>query len=249
MKFLSALIVAISLAFAAQSTSAAIINLSDGNTEAEFDTTNLGQTELSVEGADQLVQHTFFVSFDGGATTANVTSLPEDAVVASNTDLDLELDTLTVVYDDPSGQGRFTIQKSTTIVGGQVGSNTADMAEVFRFDNLSDDPINFEVAYFANYDLNGSNAGDSIVMLNPNAVLQSDGGFSAEAAFATAPDTFVFGSPDVTFTGNYARTVQPGGSFVFSSNTVLVVPEPGTIALGLAGLALIGMSRDLRRHS
>ena len=81
------------------------------------------------------------------------------------------MDTRFVKYDG----GSFEIELRFILDGGRPGSGSSDMAELISINNLSGDPLDISFFQYANFDLGGVPAGDTVVFTNPNTVRQSKG--------------------------------------------------------------------------
>lgn len=159
---------------------------------------------------------------------------------------------------------RFDI--TYTLIGGAPGSGTSDIGEIVRVQNLTEQPLDFHLFEYDDFDLNATAGGDSALLLNGSTIMQWEN--LTTAMVGTVPpfdrweidffpnilakltdgvadnlsnSTSPFGPGDVTFAMQWDRTIAPRGTFLMSKNKrIEVVPEPATLAalgLGLAALA------------
>lgn len=153
-----------------------------------------------------------------------------------------------------------------TLIGGAPGSGTSDIGEIVRVQNLTDQPLDFHLFEYDDFDLNETSGGDSAALLNGSTIMQWENlttamvgtvppfdrweidffpNILAKLTDGVADDlsnmTSPFGPGDATFAMQWNRTIVPNGTFIMSKNKrIEVVPEPATLAalgLGLAALA------------
>jgi hypothetical protein len=153
-----------------------------------------------------------------------------------------------------------------TLIGGAPGSGTSDIGEIVRVQNLTDQPLDFHLFEYDDFDLNGTAGGDNALLLNgstimqwenlttamvgtvppfdrweidfwPNIIAKLNDGVADNLSNMTSP----LGPGDLSFAMQWDRTIAPRGTFLMSKNKrIEVVPEPATLAalgLGFAALA------------
>jgi hypothetical protein len=252
-----------------QASVAGLFTLVDDNASMTFDTSAANNaTSWSVDGVNQLHQQAFWYRI-GNAAEQSVHSLPIAFEVASDTNVDPNVDTLFVRY---VGAG-FQIDVRYSLDGGLAGSRASDMAEQISISNTGAAALDFHFFQYADFDLNGTAAGDSAFFPNSNAVRQSEGALSVsetvitpvpshrEIAFVpttlnqlsdgaptTLSDTSVLGAGDVSWAFQWDFVLQPGGTYQISKDKHLSgIPEPAAAMLLNIGVAMLMAARRSRR--
>ncbi|MFH1730893.1 MAG: hypothetical protein ABIF82_04475, partial [Planctomycetota bacterium] len=95
-----------------------------------------------------------------------------------------------IKYAEP----RLSIDVTYLLVSG-AGLASADITEIVKIANLTDDEITFSFFQYSNFDLGGDADDDSIEITGGNTVLQSDGGGH------TLSETVVSNHPDLSEVG------------------------------------------------
>lgn len=175
------------LGFGSSVSHAVVVTLSNQNSTAVFHTEasdggELGLNTWSVDGTDQIFQQWFWYRtasqtrewpIDGTGPLAHVSSTSLDL------DGDLADDFLVARYRDGETAitpETFTIEMRYLLTGGSAGSSNSDIVEVIRIQNLGNDPLDFHLFQYVDFDLN-ANAGDDKVVLTGspvNTATQSD---------------------------------------------------------------------------
>ncbi|MBN1341093.1 MAG: PEP-CTERM sorting domain-containing protein [Phycisphaerae bacterium] len=249
---------------------AAVFTLSDENSAATIDTTNLagpsGLNSWSVDGTDHLNELWFWYRL-GSAAETNLASLPIDVQGTTDTDFDGDPDVLFVRY---LGSG-FEVEVRFSLQGAALGSGTSDISEQITINNTGVSSLNFHVFQYADFDLGGDASGDTVAFASSNTVNQMDGAIALsetivspmasriEAALTPvtrnslddgAPTTLSnvasAGPGDATWAFQWDFVLGAGDTFQIIKDKQLIVPEPTTLGLlGLGALALVngGMSR------
>jgi hypothetical protein len=175
------------LGFGSSVSHAVVVTLSNDNSTAVFHTEasdggDLGLNTWSVDGTDQIFQQWFWYrtasqtqefAIDGTGPLAHV----------STTSLDLDGtpgdDFMVARYRDgetTTTPETFSVEFRYLLTGGTAGSSNSDIVEVIRIQNLGNDPMDFHLFQYVDFDLN-SNAGDDKVVLTGspvNTATQSD---------------------------------------------------------------------------
>jgi hypothetical protein len=254
--------------------SATLFTLNDGNSSIDFDTSSsTNSSNWVVDGVNHLTSQAFWYRV-GNAAEQPLNSVPHPNELASNTDFDPGLDTLTIQYD---GVG-FTVTVSYSLAGGAPGSLVAGMTENITINNNGIGNLDFHFFQYSDFDLLGTAGNDGAIFTNVNAVQQFDGNLAlAETVTTIAPnhreiggvptivnklndgvattlsDTPPIGLPTL-LPGNYSWAYQwdlliPAGGSVHigKAKNIAFVPEPCSALLGsLGALALFG-ARARRR--
>jgi MYXO-CTERM domain-containing protein len=164
-----------------------VVTLSNGNSSATFKTTFVGPGELglnnwTVDGTNHMWQQWFWYrtgsqtrewAIDGSGPLGHVSS------TALDTDGDTSDDFLIARYRDvetTTTPETFSVEMRYLLTGGSAGSSTSDIVEVIRIQNLGNEPMDFHLFQYVDFDLNDSFADDKIVLTGSpvNTATQSD---------------------------------------------------------------------------
>jgi hypothetical protein len=140
--------------FAAQSSQAWTYNLSNANSSVTIKADgNYGMSDWTVDCVPQLYRQWFWYRKGnvGGEKTINQL----DLVSAEQT----SASTLTTLYKK---HNQFTIEVSYTLLGGAEGSGSSTIGEQIKITNLSDNLLDFHFFQYVDFDLGGSNLGDTV---------------------------------------------------------------------------------------
>jgi hypothetical protein len=149
----------------------ATFTLTDKNSTAQIETeAQSGMFNWLVDGQDQVFQQWFWFRV-GNTAEQSIDVLPSNAN-ASNTDFDPGNETLSVQY---LGSG-FTIEIQYSLLGGSLGSNTADIAETIAITNTSGSALDFHFFQYSDFDLGANASPDTVSLVNANTVSQIDSG-------------------------------------------------------------------------
>ncbi len=238
------------------------INLSNGNTTATIDpTTNplsflRGMNSWEVDGVDQLFQQWYWFRI---GNTAERTIDSGAALSVSG----LTANTATITYIHSSVRFDLTF----TLVGGVAGSGTADVSEIMRVTNLTNQVLDLHLFEYDDFDLDGTFGGDSAVRLDPSSIRQSDAISSVTVGAVPAashwqigavPSIFdaiedgvattlsdsgsPFGPGDASFAMQWDVSMNSHSSFLMSKNKIVTaVPEAASMAI--LGLGTVGLLR------
>jgi len=176
----------------------------------------------------------------------------------------------TLTYTD--SQGRFAIETMLILAGGD-GFHSADLAEIVKIINLSNDPITFSLFEYGDYNLAGDPVDVSLTIAGGNTAQQGGVGNWMIASM----ESVVTGPPDLCEAGTYSDTldkledgdiddlnnvltagagdctwafewlnqeVDPLQALIVSRDTVIrTEPVAEPAGLGLIGLALLGLRK------
>jgi hypothetical protein len=147
---------------------AAIISLTDKNSAIDINTGDGvggcvgaactgGVTKWSVDGVDQLSLEWFWFSVSE-APEVRIDTLPLVFSIATNNNPDAGLDAATLIY----GNSALEIQVTFGLLGGSLGSSFSDLTEQIRVENLSDEPLMISIYEYSDFDLDGTELGDTL---------------------------------------------------------------------------------------
>ena len=273
--FCGALIFFLVAACAAIPSRAATFTLTDGNSNASFDTgSQSGAYSWNVDGVSQLYQQWFWFRV-GNTAESSIDTIPIGVQGATDANFDGFNDTLFTAYN---GAG-FTLHLRYGLNGGNFGSGAADLSEQISIHNNTASNLDFHFFQYSDFDLQGNISTDSAVFSNANTVQQVNGsnrisetvvtpvashrelGFypsilnslndGLPTTLSDTPIGVVVGPGDLSWAYQWDVTIAPNATFQISKdkNLHLIVPEPSSIALaafGFAGLMAWGWRR--RKH-
>jgi hypothetical protein len=235
------------------------ISLNDGGSQVDIQSTGTGAGNAFnwfVGAVDHLYQEEYFFRTDDNSPFERLTALGSTFVVKPLANF--------AVFTYAGGG--FKVDVSYILSG---VSNGADMAETVVVTNTGRQASHFELVEYDDFDLNGTNNGDTAKIMDAHAIMQWDANVAISAEVATAPAAnfmevdrfsqlrdkilFVGGnldptnnggiySGDATFGFQWAVDIAPGHSFIMSKDKLLAVPEPGTLA-AFAGLLAVALRR------
>jgi hypothetical protein len=232
-----------------------------GNSQVLIDTNSPnGVVQWVVDGVNQLSQQQWFVGLGAGPQIP-VGFVPSSVIGATQNFVD-------ILYNG----GPWSLEATYTLSGGQFGTRMSDLVEQATFNNLTGSLQTLRLYLYANFDLNGSHAGDSVTLEFLHHAVQTGKGMMSDTVLgpnATHDEANVFPSTLLhllgpTYTLNDASTAGPGdvtwafewivdvpahGSFQVSLDKLIQpapVPVPPSVILlgsGLLGLAGIRFRR------
>jgi hypothetical protein len=166
---------------------AAVVTLSSDNSSATFHTEaadggTLGLNSWIVDGTSHISQQWFWHRtgsqtrewpIDGTGPLAHVSS------AALDLDGNPGNDFLIARYRDGETSitpETFAVEMRYLLAGGTAGSNNSDIVEVIRIQNLGNQPLDFHLYQYSDFDLNGSAGDDKLVLTGGpiNTATQSD---------------------------------------------------------------------------
>lgn len=242
-----------------------VITLTHQNSTVEIDpNSQAGVYKWEVDGTNQLRQHWLWYRIGDANGQTSLGSLPytiEDQLSRS----------IVLQFTDPGG--RFTLEISYQLAGGQAGSLVSGLTEGIKVNNTSGSTLDLHLFEYANFDLSGDPNGDTATMKNSNTVDQtklsttwlceaSVTGQSVShyeaALYPTTLNRLNSGSPialldsnqagpgDATWAIEWDVDLGPSGSLILSkAMTISPAPEPGTVAL--LALGAVGVLCRRRR--
>jgi len=233
------------------------IDLTDLNATVHLDLTDgAGMDEWVVDGVDHLNTQWFYYRIGGGAT-APIHSLPLLSRSISDGNFNPGDDRVVVAYGD--AVVRITVDFSLT--GGAAGTGAAAIDEVITVLNMGASPLDVTLYQYADFDLGGTAADDSVRITGGNTASQTAGSsYVAESVVTSSPDhsqadvkdgvddilyrigagsdlsdaAGPVGPGDLAWAFQWDATLDAGEALIISKKKN-VVPEPGTVALILLG--------------
>ena len=241
--------------------SATPITMADHNSTVTVDPTSQGgMSSWRVDGRNQLFQQWFWYRVGPVGPEASLDTLSVVSTLTGTRVLDLQ-------FTSPDF---FTVDVTYLLTGGSNGSNTSDIAETIRINNIGNSELDFHFFQYSDFDLGASARNDTAVMTNANAIQQSDPD-SVLAETVVAPsashhqiDLFPLirnslrdGSPttlsdnpaigtalgpgDVAWAFQWDRKIAANGTFIISKDkNIAPVPEPASLLL--LGAGLVGLA-------
>ena len=247
---------------------ATIFTLTDLNSSATInDLSQSGMFNWTVNGTNQLSQQWFWFRTGSTGPEASIETLPLVGEIASDTNANPGNDKLVLRYGSAS---TFFIDITYTLNG--TASSGSDMGEQIAITNNSGSPLDFHFFQYTDFDLNGTTAGDTVTLDNPNTVRQFKGStVIAETVATPAADRYelaffnstltklnngstdtlsngatTVGPGDVTWAFEWDPTIAAGQTFLINKDKNLSIPEPGTLML--ISIGLVGGLVFLRRR-
>jgi hypothetical protein len=257
---------------------AAVFTLTDLNSSSQIDdASQAGMFNWTVNGVNQLSKQWFWSRIGSSGGQSSIDTLTLLGATASDTNGNGLNDTLFLRYGNDATASLFEIDVRYTLRG--TASSGSDMQEQITIDNNStSSSLDLHFFQYTNFDLNGSSAGDTVTLTNPNTVRQSKGTTTIAETVASpaanhyelglttdSPNTLTrlnSGSPitlsdgattrgpgDATWAFEWDQLIAPGGTFQISKDKNLTIPEPGTLSLiGTAGTVFAGLTLLRRRR-
>lgn len=153
-------------------------SLTDGNASVEIGADDsFGMGEWTVDGQKQMNQQQFWFrkgSSGGEKKISTLNLLSEDQPAAN---------LLNVLY----GNSHFSIEINYTLTGGASGSGYASIGEQIKITNISADPLDFHFFQYVDFDLGGSDAGDTLY-LSQNIMGLFDAAYQNKGSFYFADE-------------------------------------------------------------
>jgi hypothetical protein len=155
----------------ARDASAAVVQLTDGNSILDIDTSSAsGVHNFYIDGVDHLFAHWFYYRVGNVGPESPVSNLFQTNI--ANT-----ANVLSVEYSDSLASPTFRVTLTFTLNGGGPGSGAGDLIEDITIQNLTNLPLDFHFFQYADFDLNNTTT-DSVVAAvgSPvNTVTQTEG--------------------------------------------------------------------------
>jgi hypothetical protein len=140
--------------FASEDSQAWTYNLTSGNSSVTIKADgDYGMSDWTVDCMPQLYRQWFWyrVGSTGGEKTINQLNLISADQTSDST--------LTTLYKK---SGQFSIEVSYTLLGGAEGTGYSTIGEQIKVINLSANALDFHFFQYVDFDLGGSNAGDTV---------------------------------------------------------------------------------------
>jgi hypothetical protein len=249
---------------------AAVFTLTNENSTVSIDTSsNAGLFDWVVDGADVAARQWYWYRVGASGGESSIDTLTQIAAALSDVDGDSLFDRLTVRYTN--SVSKFTVQVQFTLQGGLTGSKASDAAEIITIKNVGTAPLDFHFFQYSDFDLSLGND-DIVSFLNAATAIQTN----ANGAYITTavaspgsgfeanlfPLTFMSltnSTPttlsnavgpltnNVTFAFQWDTTIAAGSSFIITvDQNAVMIPEPHSVLLTLAGLGVLGLARGRR---
>lgn len=258
----------------ASAASGQIVVLEDGNASTTIDPDvvggQMGQTNWTVNGVNHMFEQWFWIRAGNDTAERPISSLVKFAQQTSDTNFaeDPRHDTLSLGYVEP-GAARYQVFGTFTLRGGAPGQTLSDVAETLTIKNLTNAPLSFSFFQYADFDINGTAAGDSGQILLGRIPQQFEGGaFVTESVETPAPTRWQMdffpvirsslgdaaitnlnnaagpvGPGDLNWSLQWDFTLQPNQEYIISKDKI-IVPAPGAMGvLAIGGLALVRRRR------
>jgi len=128
--------------------------LTNGNSSMTIQATaDFGMSDWTVDCQEQLYRQWFW--YRKGSTGRERTINHLDLISAQQT----SASTLTTLYQNG---GQFNIEVSYSLLGGSAGSGLSMVSEQIKIFNISANPLDFHFFQYVDFDLDGSNLGDTV---------------------------------------------------------------------------------------
>lgn len=164
---------------------------------------------------------------------------------------------------------QFTLDLTTTLIGGAPSSGASSVSEIMRITNTSATALDYHLFEYDDFDLGTVFNDDQAVLVNSSTIRQFDAQTNSlvntvpvpnhwqiaasgpifasltDASPTTLSDSgSPFGPGDATFAFEWDIVINPGDTFLMSKNKLIdqVVPEPASL-IALGGLGLIAIRR------
>lgn len=262
--------VVVTAMLAATQANAAVITLSDQNSEVKIDpNSQSGMFSWTVDGVSQLFQQWFWYRIGSTGGESSIDTLDATPTeVSIDTDASGGDDFASITY---TGTG-LKVQVKYVLTGGLAGSHNSDVSEVITITNTGSTGIDLSFFQYSDFDLNGSPGGQTVNITGGNTARQGGNGFVLSetvvtpapthheaATFSDTRDSLNDGNPttlndvnfasgDVTWAFQWDRTLGAGQSFIISKDKNLhQIPEPFSLGMWGIGLALTGLVSARRR--
>ncbi len=134
-------------------TQASSYTLANGNSCVTIDATSqYGMSDWTVDGVPQLYRQWFWFRNGNTGGEKSLNQLTLQCTQTSDS-------TLTTYYQ--SGN-KFSIEVSYSLLGGALGSGSSTIGEQIKITNLGNSVLDFHFFQYVDFDLGGSNAGDTV---------------------------------------------------------------------------------------
>lgn len=247
------------LSFTSNVAPAAPVNLQSGISSVVINpTSDQAVTSWLVDGVSQMVLQGFYYRIGSVGGESAISTIP----LVSQTLLNPS--TLSVTY----ANGTFSIEATYSLLGGSPGSGEASLSEQIRITNLSGGALDFHFFQYADFDLNGTSAGDTVELGKNlqgfyNEAFQFEGATIADTVFTPGANLGQVGSfpdllnamndslpttlngdagplnnGDVTWALQWNRLIAAGSSLIIGIDKTLYA-VPEPTAGSIAGLSML----------
>ena len=262
MKSLTAALLTIAALLMAASAQAGLVTLQSGSSVAEIDPdSSSGVIRWDIGGTSQLSQQWFWLRTDLDGLDAREYSLNE----ISSASVDQFLPNIArITYAEP----RLSVEVTYALVSG-AGLTSADMAEIIKITNRTEDDITINFFQYSDFDLGGDAEDEEVRITGGNTVFQRDknGTILSETVASGSPDlsevaeaphtldkledgdiddldgsTSLVGPADMTWAFQWKDRIIPGGQALIISKDKAItqdMPIPEPAGLGLLGIAML----------
>lgn len=254
----------------AENASADLVLADDNSTMTIDPNSQAGMYSWVVDGTDHLYQQWFWYRVAGMDWEESIDTLDLDFAGVADSIFDPDTDP-EQGYLRYISANLFEIEITLVLNGGGPGTRTSDLAESIEIINLTGDTLNMSFFQYCDFDLAGSSDDDAIRIKSGNTAIQEEFGHSvSETANVPSPargevnvydntliklnDAMVSnlsndfgplaGPDDFTWAFQWDLSLAPNGSFIISKDKHIDLPEPGAMALLVAG----GMVTLIRRR-
>ncbi len=244
--------------------SAAVINLTNDNTDIAFNDADASIQNWVIDGSNIVYEQYLYyrVNNAGGENRLDALTLTNSASYA-NRFLELQY----------AATG-FILDLTYVVDGGAAGSRVSDVAQTLTVTNTGANALDISLFLYNDFDLGSTASDDSAVQVNANTIRQSDADIGyVETVGTPAPTHFEIDSfsnirdqlddlsptvlldvdsfsGDVTWAWQWDLSLQAGASSQISLDTRADLnPVPLPSALWLFGSGLIGLATMLRRRA
>lgn len=236
------------------------IILQSGNSSAHFRTESTdagtkGMYRWSVDGVNHVMQQWFWFRIGDSGPEMSLENLTLAAPeITVDSDGDSDVDFLLIRYRDVDES--FEIQLRYLLFGGPASSGTSDLAEVIRFENLSDETIEFHFFQYVDFDINGTASDDNLLItgLPENTARQSDPLFKIAETIVTPPPTH-YEVSEVDAPNNVLSRLNDADPTVLSDTTGPLLSANGAwsfqwdFEIAPGGSFLISKDKNIRPES
>jgi len=258
----TAVLAGLCLGLSAGAASAAVINLSHGNSAVDIDDQAAAMDLWAVDGTDHMSWQSF--TYRVGPTAPNSDVATANLNLSSSTTF-LGSRGAELVYDDLGGDFRITI--TYLLTGGSAGSGQSLLAQEISILNTSGGNLDFHFFQYADVDINGTGFGDTVQLMNANTMRQWEGSMVMQETVATPAadhfaadyyldvwnsahnDDFLADSAgpyagDAAWAFQWDKVLADGDSLLISKNLrISVVPVPAAVWLFGSALGVMGVMR------
>jgi hypothetical protein len=256
---------------------ASLVTMNDRNTEVQTDLNATGEFFFwEVDGTNHLDREWFWIRVNDDTRETKISALDKDNFLHYDGNLEPGEDRLYVRWYDP--QDRFEMTLDQVVTGGPAGSAVSDVTQTVRIVNQTDAPLEVNLFELANFDLLGTEAGDTIEVISENVIMHTElNSFIRETYTSHSPTTTQvslvdtifdslnddaitnldgtvgpFTGADVEYGVQWTTTIPVGGVFIVTKDLFLSAPDsivPEPASASLLSLAGLALLAVRRRRS